>query len=244
MTTEEVLQQCTIEGTTIKLPAVQLDRKSYQDVSKKLELIGGKWKGNKVMGFVFNEDPTELLAQIASGEKRNIKKEFQFFGTPDSLADKLVDYASISSHHSILEPSAGQGALVNAIHRIDPKIVVDCYELMPLNQTFLRKLPNVRVLGEDYIAADTQRYDRIIANPPFSKNQDIDHIYKMANRSLKIGGKLVTIASKHWQLSNNKKEADFRNWLTEINAEVYNIQAGEFKESGTSIATCVIIIQL
>jgi hypothetical protein len=244
MSTQEVLQQCTVEGNTVKLPAVQLDRKAYQDVAKSLELIGGKWKGNKVMGFVFTEDPTDLLAQIATGEKRNLKKEFQFFGTPDLLADKLVDYAFIEPHHTALEPSAGQGAIVNAIHRVVPEIVVDCYELMPLNQTFLNKIPNVKLVGEDYLTAKTIRYDRIVANPPFSKNQDIDHIYKMANESLKIGGTLVTIASRHWQISNNKKETDFRNWLTEINAEIYDIEAGKFKESGTSIATCMIIIKL
>ena len=89
-TKEEVLQNCTVEGTTVKLPNVQLDRKLYQEVAKALELIGGKWKGGKVFGFVFATDPTDLLDQIANGEKRNLKKEFQFFATPEKLADELV----------------------------------------------------------------------------------------------------------------------------------------------------------
>lgn len=76
MNKEEILQQCTVDGLVVKLPEVKLERKLYQEVAKVLELIGGKWKGNKVMGFVFNEDPTELLEQIANGESRNLKKEF------------------------------------------------------------------------------------------------------------------------------------------------------------------------
>ena len=43
-TKEQVLQNCTVEGTVVKLPNVQLDRKLYQEVAKALELIGGKWK--------------------------------------------------------------------------------------------------------------------------------------------------------------------------------------------------------
>ncbi len=75
MTTKEVLQQCTVEGNIVKLPAVQLERKEYKEVKKQLELIGGKWKGGKTQGFVFEEDPTELLEQISNGEKRNLKSE-------------------------------------------------------------------------------------------------------------------------------------------------------------------------
>ena len=38
-TKEQVLQNCTVEGTVVKLPNVQLDRKIYQEVAKALELI-------------------------------------------------------------------------------------------------------------------------------------------------------------------------------------------------------------
>lgn len=79
MTKEEVLQNCTIEGNIVKLPNEQLDRKLYQEVAKSLELIGGKWKGGKVQGFVFTLDPTELLNQISGGEQRNLKKGVPIF---------------------------------------------------------------------------------------------------------------------------------------------------------------------
>ena len=69
----EVLQNCKVEENVIKLPDTQLDRKEYLEVKKALELIGGKWKGGKISGFVFKTDPTDLLNQIANGEKRNLK---------------------------------------------------------------------------------------------------------------------------------------------------------------------------
>lgn len=242
-TKEDVLKSCIVEGTIIKLPATQLDRKLYLEVAKSLELIGGKWKGGKTFGFVFPEDPTELLEQIANGEKRNLKKEFQFFATPDNLADELVSLANISSYTTVLEPSAGQGAIVKAINRVCPDVIVECFELMPTNQTILNKIKTVNLIGDDFLKSNSKNnhWDRIIGNPPFQKNQDILHIKKMYE-CLSPGGRLVSISSKHWQLSKNKKETEFREWLEDIGATIKEIPAGAFKESGTNVGGLIIII--
>lgn len=243
-TKKQVLQACTINGTLIKLPDVQLDRKLYQEVAKSLELIGGKWKGGKVAGFIFNEDPTELLSHIANGETRNLKKEFQFFPTPPEIADWLVQLAEIKPEHHILEPSAGQGAIIWAILRNSPeRIQIDYCELMPVNQAILFKIEQAFNVGGDFLTIHKAEnlYDRIIANPPFSKNQDIDHIRKMYE-CLKPGGRLVSLASQHWHKSTNRKETEFREWLSEVKAEQYEIGPGAFKESGTMINTTAIVI--
>ena len=226
---------------SVKLPSTQLDRKVYLEVSKQLNLIGGKWKGGKIQGFIFNEDPADLLAQIAAGEKRNIKKEYQFFATPDNLADDLVELAEIEYTHSVLEPSAGQGAIVNAIHREFPALDVFGYELMDINKTFLEKNDHFKLLGSDFLAECDTHFDRIIANPPFSKNQDINHIMKMYEH-LNGGGRLVSIASRHWQFAGGNKEINFKKWLDDIGADIQNVDAGVFKKSGTNIATCIITI--
>lgn len=89
----EIFQKCTVQGMVVKLPDIQLERKEYTEVKKALELIGGTWKGGKTFGFMFKEDPTDLLAELANGGNRNLKKEFQFFATPDKLADELVQLA-------------------------------------------------------------------------------------------------------------------------------------------------------
>jgi len=237
----EVLQNCKVEDNVIKLPDTQLDRKEYLEVKKALELIGGKWKGGKVYGFIFKTDPTDLLNQIANGEKRNLKKEFQFFATPNDLAERLVYYADLKNHDTILEPSAGQGAIIQHINK-QCSVVPDCFELMEVNKIILNKTDlKFRLVGDDFLKSDSKKYSKIIANPPFSKNQDITHVYKMFDK-LNRGGKIVTIMSKHWQNSTNKKETEFRNWLKELKAEVVEINAGEFKESGTSIATVIVLI--
>jgi Dimethyladenosine transferase (rRNA methylation) len=241
MTTEEILQSCTIENTVVKLPEIQLERNAYMDVKKKLELIGGKWKSGKVQGFVFEQDPTDLLYQISSGEKRNIKKEFQFFGTPDKLADELAMYADLQNSDTILEPSAGQGAIIKAINKICDA-VPDCYELMDVNISVLHKSNLIySFIGADFLKNKGKLYSKIIANPPFTKNQDIDHLKEMY-KCLSIGGRLVCVTSESWVIGGQKKQIEFRSWLNSIDAEVIDIQRGAFKESGTMVGGKIVII--
>lgn len=241
MNSIDILQQCKLEGNLVKLPNIQLERNLYLEVSKKLELIGGKWN-RKNAGFVFSNDPTDLLSQIANGENRNLKKEFQFFATPPKLAERLVILSMLDPKDTILEPSAGQGSIVNAVNRLWPEVMVDCYELMDINVSILKKISTVNFLGNDFLKRNKKKkYSNIIANPPFSKNQDIDHIYSMYE-SLEKNGTLVSVSSKHWETSSNKKETQFRNWLDEKNAEIRPVDAGSFKESGTDIAANIIVI--
>ena len=222
-TKEEVLKSCVIVGNIVKLPNEKLDRDLYLEVAKSLNLIGGKWKGGKVAGFVFQEDPTELLAEISSGTKRNLKKEHQFFGTPAPIADYLVELAQIKGTDSVLEPSAGQGAIIEAILRVRNDNSIFYCENMPTNAIILdrkfkdkRDINSLSPLNADFLELESlSAFDKVIANPPFSKNQDIDHIKKMY-QVCAYGGRIVTIASKHWKHSVNSKETEFRNWLTEV----------------------------
>ena len=213
-TKEQVLQNCTVEGTVIKLPNVQLDRKLYQEVAKALELIGGKWKGCKVFGFVFATDPTDLLFQIANGEKRNLKNEFQFFATPEKLADELVELADLKQHDTILEPSAGQGAIIKAINKVCD-VVPDCFELMDVNTVILNKSGlRFNLIGDDFFKHNGKTYSKIIANPPFTKNQDIEHLKEMYE-CLSRGGRLVCITSESWVNGSQKKQVEAE--ITKLN---------------------------
>lgn len=241
MTTEQVLQECTVENKVVKLPSIQLARNEYTDVKKKLELIGGKWKSGKIQGFEFATDPTDLLSQIANGDKRNLKKEFQFFGTPSDLADRLVFYADLQYHDTILEPSAGQGAIIKAIRKV-VDVVPDCYELMEVNRSILESSGlEYNLLGEDFLTRKQKSYSKIIANPPFTKNQDIDHL-KAMYECLQRGGRLVCITSESWVNGSQKKQVEFKEWLEKVDAEIEDIEKGSFKESGTMVGGKIVII--
>lgn len=57
------------------------------------------------------------------------------------------------------------------------------------------------------------------------------------------GGVLAAIMSPHWKIASEKKCESFRQFLLSIDAKVLDINPGEFKSSGTSIATTAVFIK-
>lgn len=240
---EEILQRCSFKDNVLYLPQVQLNKKSYATVKQWVEEAGGKWTGGKVQGFTFDFDATRVASILMKGERCNLAQEFQFFETPPGVADWLVSLVGeIHAGVRVLEPSAGRGAIVKAIHRVCPEVTVDCYELMPENREFLETIQNARVMGENFEEEHaTYQYDIIVANPPFSKNQDIRHLRRMY-AWLKPGGTVAAITSTHWVLGQEKVCTDFKEWLKRVDAHTYEIGEGQFASSGTKVNTMAIVI--
>lgn len=139
----EVFAKCSVSDNILHLPTEQLDRKIYEDVKKQLEAVGGKWKGGKTQGFVFADtiDANDILKQLQSGKDYAAqKKEFQFFGTPESVADEIISHVELTEGMKILEPSAGRGSLIKALQKQLPTAKVDAYEAMPENRKYLEAL--------------------------------------------------------------------------------------------------------
>mgnify|MGYP004573164831 CR=1 FL=1 len=242
LSVEEILKQCEWRDNVLYLPKVQLSKKSYDKVKLWITEAGGKWTGGNTQGFTFDFDANRVVDTLLQGKRCNLAQEFQFFETPDEVADWLVSLVGdISPKMKILEPSAGRGAIIKAIRRTHPDTIVDCYELMPENREILAKLPNVRLLGEDFTKAEAGSFDVIIANPPFSGNQDIRHIGKMFE-SLVQGGTLAAITSKHWTFADEKECRDFRDWVKNMNGRVFEIEEGAFNRSGTGVGTMALVI--
>lgn len=240
---EDVLKHCTFNDNILRLPDVQLNPKSYAEVKKWITEAGGKWNGGKIQGFTFDFDATRVAGILMSGKRCNLKKEFQFFSTPPALAEWLVSLSDVKPGYAVLEPSAGTGAIIKAIHKTCPEVVVDAFELMPENRQTLEKMINVSLVDEDFTQGVPRLYDRIFANPPFARNQDIRHARMMYDALDPNGGEMCVITSRHWVNAPEKECEQFRNWLHEVNAETHEIPNGVFDESGTSVATMAIVIK-
>lgn len=243
LSADEILKMCVLKENCIKLPPIQFNKKSYAEVKKRIENAGGRWQGGKTQGFIFDFDAQRVFSLLQTGESINLQQDYHFFETPDDLADWLVSLSG--EWHptaTVLEPSAGRGAIIKAIHRAHPHLVIHCYELMPENKDFLLNMKNVRFMGENFLSSKNAIYSKIIANPPFSNNQDIEHVRKMYE-CLDSHGVLVAITGANWTFSTTRKAIDFRKWFNEVNGISYEIPAGTFKESGTSIRTMAIVIK-
>lgn len=239
MQTIEILEKCNVEGNSVRLPHIQLERKEYSELEKTLLKAGAKKVRGKDFRFDFPTEAQPIIDELCGGKKIDIKKEFQFFETPKELAKQMIELAEICENDYVLEPSAGQGAILDCIPQHFETVYL--FEFNEINQQILKQ-KGYNLAGNDFLEINTNhKFDKIIANPPFSKNQDIDHVLKMYE-VLQDGGRIVTIMSNHWRFCNKKKETEFRNWLETVNYTIYDIPEGTFKESGTSIAACLLVI--
>lgn len=234
----------------------QLDRKDYVSVNEILTTIGFTWN-KKAKAHIGSVSPNNALQVILGGNtgtitttletKKEVKKKFQQFYTPDGLADTLVQLAGIKEDDIVLEPSAGNGQIVKAIQRAGSNRVF-CFEISEESRKELDAIYGVTILGNDFITdslispnVPMFEFNRILMNPPFQKHQDITHV-KHAYGLLAEGGRLVSIMSCHPFWASHKVDKEFREWLNEVGAIVEDVEAGAFSESGTEIPTKIVII--
>lgn len=231
-----ILERCSIEGNAVRLPNEQLDRSTYQKVNKALELIGGKWN-KSAKAHLFQDSPLDIFDNLLlTGQVEDIKKVYQYFPTPKNVAKRVIEEACISKGNTVLEPSAGQGSLLSFIPE---GCVSKCYELMPDNAKVLAQ-KNIDVECIDFMSVPANPvFDRVVMNPPFTKQQDIDHVLHAYN-FLKPGGILVAIVSESCFFRDNKKSVEFRELLSNIDSETTELEIGAFKESGTMVKTRII----
>lgn len=223
-----VLANCTVSGNNLCLGDIQLERKLYVSVDKVLKALGGKWN-RKAGAHVFDSCPNEKIEQLLyTGEYTDVKKEFQFFETPQPLAQRLIHMACVHSGETVLEPSAGQGAIAKFID-------CDVIELNESNRTILLKA-GFFIVGNDFLQFNNQ-YDVIIANPPFSKQQDIDHVNHMLDLAKRC---VVSVMSASVLFRDNKKTVLFRERIENLGGEITPLPDDSFVTSGTKVKTCVV----
>ncbi len=234
----EVLSAGRCEGNKFYFAPVQLDRKLYEATKKILEMMEGKWKGGKVGAFVFSDEAADVIdGALASGEVLNWRKMRQFYATPRALAEKLVAMAGISENDSVLEPSAGTGAILSVIAEKHPEAILYVVEVDEKNQEQLKKA-GFKINGTDFLEWNTP-VDKIVANPPFSKHQDIRHIRHMWD-VLNPGGTLVSVASSAVMFNQDNETTEFRNFVAEFDGEIELLPKNTFKDSGTLVNACVV----
>lgn len=167
-----------------------------------------------------------------------------YFPTPRPLAESLVERADIRPGMKVLEPSAGKGNIADAIREAQPGAKLDTIEPSTTLRSIL-KLKGHELAGDDFLN-HTDKYDRIVMNPPFENGQDIDHV-RHAYDSLEPGGKLVSIMSEGPFFRNDKKATTFREWLDDVGGTSEKLPEGSFKgkesERQTGTATRVVEIE-
>lgn len=234
----EVLERAVVAGKRLQLQG-QLDRKLYVKVAKALELMGGKWT-RKEGAHLFEDDAEGVVADaVATGAVVDFKKEFQFFETPPEVARQLVELAGIKRGNSVLEPSAGKGAIAEAIR--DAGFEPSVCELWATNREALKRR-GFLIIEDDFLSLTVSGWDRIVANPPFSLGQDVAHVTHMWEL-LAPGGRLVSVMLPSWRTRQSKRHAAFRALCVAAGGKWIELPAESFKASGTNVCTGIIVLE-
>jgi protein-L-isoaspartate O-methyltransferase len=158
----------------------------------------------------------------------------QLFPTPPDIAAKMVEVADIRPGHSVLEPSAGTGALIDAMPNVRPNGYVEAVEISHVLSQYLKDKAD-KTHNQDFLEMNGElgTFDRIVMNPPFKNGVDIKHINK-ALEYLKPGGRLVALcANGPRQQAEFKDRADYWEPLPE----------GSFKTQGTGGNVSLMVLE-
>ena len=232
---KRVLENSTITENNLVLPDAFLDRKLYLEVNKHIDNCGGKWD-RKSKSHIFKNGTAKLLKGIESGATISEKKELQAFFTPQKLAERVVGLAEIHFEDWVLEPSAGEGAIADEIvkHRHRSLDVLDFHE--PYVEILESKGYYGNVFCQDFLEFKRKEYyNKIIMNPPFAGKQWSKHI-QHAYSLLGDNGILVAIIP-------NTPDPKFHEWLDDKVYEVFDVEDGAFRESGTMVRTVILKIK-
>jgi len=94
----------------------------------------------------------------------------EFFPTPAWLTEEMLSLVNLRSVHSILEPSAGKGDIIEVIRSKMHRPRIYCCEIDPELQMILNG-KGVTILNDDFLSFTAQGYyfDLVVMNPPFSQ---------------------------------------------------------------------------
>jgi precorrin-6B methylase 2 len=178
------------------------------------------------------------LAQSAGVASDVIPWDAQFYPTPPDAARRLVEavenIAENVKHHQnaaagqpqwydgptgpakrlrVLEPSAGRGALIEAVLRVNPRCNVTAYEVHADRAAVAaRRCPAASVTTANFLAVrPVAIYDAVVMNPPFGGTHWIDHV-QHAWEFLAPGGMLAAILPASALVNETPLHERFRDW--------------------------------
>lgn len=157
---------------------------------------------------------------------------FEFYPTPPSVIDLMLQKANIHDNQLILEPSAGKGDIIDKVVAYNQTVNVDFCEFNRYNSEIL-ELKCYNKIGTDFLLVDTEKsvkYDRILMNPPFEDRADIEHI-RRAFSLLKDDGILVSvitaksISNSTPETSKMRKDAELWGEIVELDEDIMKTEA-------------------
>lgn len=252
----EALRGAVADYRSIRCPIIT-DRKVYAQVDRALSRLagGGRWD-RKERAHVYDQDPRPGLETLTGtavlpSPSAQRDKELSYWATPRALAVEVVSGLGLIPEMRVLEPSAGDGALVRAVCEEYPLVPIvalepDYARRMVLRMTRAGGLHIRSCTFEEYAAlasADGTRFDAVVMNPPFTlpgrRYAWAEHL-TLAWDLLAPGGQLRAIVPASLGFGRQRPVAAVRALIDAAGGMFRPAPAGAFNTSGTNVHTLIV----
>lgn len=180
-----------------------------------------------------------------------VARNMGWFATPEATALRLLQEAGVGTRetHSgdypkltVLEPSAGEGALALPAAKAGHKVV--CVEQHPGRAQHLRTIGLI-TRQQDFLTVTPSDlgwhlFDRIVMNPPFDRGLDVEHVTH-ALQFLAPEGRLAAIMAAGVEFREDRRTADFRREVERRGGRFFDLPAGTFAPA-TNVNTVICMI--
>jgi hypothetical protein len=231
-----LLQYVTSKSDVYKLLCTQCESNGYYDYRETGKPRNTSLEANALRALIAEGSVSQIVSD------RDLKLQAMlndlrstdipgFFPTPPKVIRRMLELAKLPlGHCSILEPSCGIGSILDELaalpgakhwmvhafeinHRLREVLALKGYHEQEPCPHF--QSPNgVLYVNPDFMSsrADVATYHRVIMNPPFEKDQDMQHV-RHAWEYLVPGGRLVAVMCNGWRFRGTGYAPVFREWL-------------------------------
>ena len=193
-------------------------------------------------------------------QKKNSRTKSQeghdYFATPEPIGYKMVQWLQSKPGQSLLEPSAGDGAIARWMPDNTYNTVVE--PSRDLTPKLMRNVAGAKVVESTFENFDLHnKFDGIAMNPPFGKGKDrggklaMEHVAK-AYKHLKDGGRLIAIIpdgpacqkrfDKWFYGDSEAKRKEDRGIADGVLMADIHLPSVTFEREGTNVNTRMVVI--
>jgi len=227
----EAIELLEVIDGKIMLPVKWYSPEIYAKIGKLIKTFDfERIKQGKRVGFAARGEfqAKETIAMLLQLKGISLSDNFDYYPTPEKLVNRVQTLANIHENDIILEPSAGNGNLLQGL----PNQGIVCIELSTVLAEILKAKGYLtrNMKFEDF--KTPPEFHKIIMNPPFGNRLDAKHIYKAFTEHLKVRGILVAIHSTGIINAEDRHSRLYQKLYRENgrHRETYDNQ--EFKDSG------------
>ncbi len=194
-----------------------------------------------------NDVPFDTARSLYFGQRKRTSRDkslegVDYFATPEPLGLKMVEWADASTGDSMLEPSAGHGAIARWFPEDTRNTFVEPSRELSVQLGLSAR--NGKILDHDFESLHAaNKYDAIVMNPPFGSGgaTAIAHLGK-AFGHLKNGGRIVVLYPEG-PAADKRMSAFLEKTDNLYTVAEFGLPPVVFERAGTTAKTRVLVLE-